>query len=70
MTFRYEWKQLDGVYLHEPQAMGPKYDREYLNIPGGFETEQQAVDAYEAFTKKYGERVYHGYVLIKFYLPA
>lgn len=69
MKFRYEWKRLteDGL-LKEPSECGPHYDRSGVNSYGGFETEEEAVKAYEDFAKanKYG--VDSELVLVKIYV--
>jgi len=68
MKARYEWKRIteDGL-LKEPSEAGPRYDRSNVNAYGGFETEEDAVKAYEEFaaTNQYG--VDYELVLVKIY---
>lgn len=70
MKKRYEWRELtDHGLLVSPPAVGPYYDRSGVNKYGGFDSEDEAVQAYGQFVKdnKYG--VPSELVLVTFYIP-
>ena len=68
MKKRYEWRELseDGI-LREPKECGPHYDRESVNTYGGFDSEDSACAAYDAFKKAHKYGVANELVLVTFY---
>lgn len=62
----YRWKRLtDDGLLKEPDPVGPYYNEDNLNPYNGFETEEEAVQAYIALKEAHNWGVPYELVLIK-----
>ena len=70
MAKRYEWRELtDTGLLLEPPKAGPHYDKHCINNWRGFDTEDEAVAAYNQFYKDHQYAVNSELVLVTIYTP-
>lgn len=64
---RYEWRELtDDGLLRTPKEVGPHYGKDNVNYYHGFDSEEDAIMAYEEFRKRH-EWDFHELVLVTIY---